>query len=78
VNSNSRAAACGRCASPEAALGKLNSSVEGLLSRDAVERLTSYSLNTVAHETKKSALRRLGELFATPLSMLLLVLATVS
>jgi len=63
---------------PEAALGKLNSSVEGLLSRDAVERLTSYGPNTVAHEAKKSALRRLGELFATPLSMLLLVLATVS
>ena len=63
---------------PEAALGKLNSSVEGLLSRDAVERLASYGPNTVAHEAHKSRLRRLGELFATPLSMLLLVLATVS
>ena len=32
----------------------------------------------MAHEEQKSALRRLAELFVTPLSMLLLVLATVS
>src|SRR4030095_1927954 len=45
---------------------------------EAIDRLLTYGPNTVAHEARKSAARRLLELFFTPLSILLLVLATVS
>jgi len=64
--------------SPEAALASLDTSLEGLLEREAEERLATYGENTVAHEVKKSPVRRLFELFATPLSLLLLSLAIIA
>src|SRR5262249_26777514 len=60
------------------ALEKLGSSPEGLLSREAIDRLSTYGRNTVAHEAPKGPVRRLIELLFTPLSILLLVLASVS
>ncbi len=66
------------CLPPDEALERLGSSTEGLLSRDAIDRFQTYGPNTVAHETHKSGPRRLLELLLTPLSILLLVLATVS
>ncbi|OIQ96212.1 magnesium-transporting ATPase, P-type 1 [mine drainage metagenome] len=62
----------------EEALSRLDASLEGLLDREAEERLEQYGPNAVAHEQKKSAPRQLLEHFATPLSLLLLGLATVS
>ena len=64
--------------SPDLVLEKLHSSSEGLLSREAIDRLATYGRNIVAHEARKSAARRLLELFWTPLSLLLLTLAAVS
>ena len=64
--------------SAEGALTRLESSLEGLLDREAEERLEQYGENAVAHEQHKSAPRQLLEHFATPLSLLLLGLATVS
>ena len=63
---------------PEAALARLASSPEGLLDREADERLQRYGRNEVAHEHRKSPARRLAELFLTPLSVLLLGLAIVN
>jgi len=63
---------------PDQALEKLGSSPEGLLSREALDRLSVYGFNIVVHEAQKSAARRLLELFWTPLSLLLLALAAVS
>ncbi len=51
------------------ALEKLRSSPEGLLAREAIDRLLTYGPNTVAHEARKSAARRLLDLFFTPLSI---------
>ncbi|HTO45901.1 MAG TPA: cation-transporting P-type ATPase, partial [Burkholderiales bacterium] len=64
--------------SPDLVLERLHSSSEGLLSREAIDRLSTYGRNVVAHEAHKSAARRLLELFWTPLSLLLLTLAAVS
>ena len=64
--------------SPEAALARLDTSFDGLLEREAEERLATYGENAVAHEVKKSPVRRLLELFATPLSLLLLSLAIIA
>jgi P-type Mg2+ transporter len=66
------------CLTHDQALAKLRSSPEGLLSREAIDRLLTYGPNTVAHEAHKGPARRLVELLFTPLSILLLVLATVS
>ena len=63
---------------PQAALARLESSAEGLLERESLERLARYGANEVAHERKKHPLRRLLELFASPLPLLLLVLALVA
>jgi P-type Mg2+ transporter len=63
---------------PEAALARLDSSLDGLLEREANERLERFGTNEVAHEQHKSAARRLAELFLTPLSVLLLALAVVN
>ena len=63
---------------PDAAMAHLGTSLAGLPSAEAVARLEQYGLNEVAHEKQKSALRRLAELFATPLSILLLALALVN
>ena len=64
--------------SAEAAMARLGTSLAGLPRAEAVVRLEQYGLNEVAHEKQKSALRRLAELFATPLSILLLALALVN
>ena len=63
---------------PEAALRRLQTSVDGLLDREADERLERYGTNEVAHERPKSPGRRLAELFLTPLSILLFALAVVN
>ena len=63
---------------PEAALARLETSPEGLLEREALERLAVYGENTVAQERSKSPVRRLLELFASPLSLLLLTLAVIA
>jgi len=62
----------------EAALARMESSDEGLLERESLERLERYGPNEVAHEEKKHPLRRLLELFASPLPLLLLLLALVA
>ncbi len=62
----------------DALLQRLGSSAEGLLEREVEERLEEYGPNTVAHEVRKHPALRLLELFATPLSLLLLGLATLS
>ena len=59
-------------------VARLDSSLDGLLDRDADERLEKYGENAVAHEQARSAPRQLLGHFATPLSLLLLGLATVS
>ena len=63
---------------PEAALVWLDSSADGLLPREAEERLAIHGANTVAHEVRRNPLRRLLELFSTPLSLLLLSLAIIN
>ena len=63
---------------PKAALARLDSSIDGLLDREADARLERFGPNEVAHEKPKSPLRRLLELFLTPLSVLLLALAAVN
>ncbi|MEJ0047550.1 MAG: cation-transporting P-type ATPase [Rhodospirillales bacterium] len=62
----------------DAVLAKLETSLDGLLGREAEERLEQFGENSVAHEEHKSALRRLYELFSTPLSLLLLSLAVIA
>ncbi len=64
--------------SPEQTLEKLDSTSEGLLDREAEERLDQYGLNTVTHEHVKSVPERIIEQFKNPLNLLLLTLATVS
>ena len=59
-------------------MAHLGTSPAGLPSAEAEARLEQYGLNEVAHEKQKSALRHLAELFATPLSILLLALALVN
>ena len=63
---------------PDAALVKLDSSSEGLLDREAEERLEQYGANTVTHEHVKSVSERIFEQFRNPLNILLLTLAGVS
>jgi Mg2+-importing ATPase len=58
-------------------MAQLVTSPEGLLEGDAQERLKRYGPNAVAHEAPKSPLRRLLELLATPLSVLLILLAII-
>ncbi len=63
---------------PDAAMAQLGTSLAGLDEATAETRLEEYGQNEVAHEHHKSAVRRLLELFLTPLSVLLLALATVN
>ena len=56
----------------------LESSDEGLLDREAEERLDKFGPNRVATEKRKSPLRQLLERFVTPLNILLLALAVIS
>lgn len=62
----------------EAALARLGASPDGLLKQDAEERLQRHGPNAVAHEERKSHVRRLLELFFAPLSLLLFSLAIVA
>jgi Mg2+-importing ATPase len=59
-------------------LHRLGATDEGLLEREARRRLEEYGPNTVAYEVRKNPALRLLELFVSPLSLLLLVLATLS
>jgi len=59
-------------------LHRLGSTDEGLLEREAKQRLEEYGPNTVAYEVRKNPALRLVELFLTPLSLLLLGLAALS
>ncbi len=61
-----------------ALLAFLGSAEAGLNESEARERLARYGANAVAAEAKKAPLRRLLELFATPLSLLLLTLAILA
>ncbi len=62
-----------------ALLEELGSSLDGLLDREAEERLERHGPNTVAHEARKSALRRLSDHFFTnPINVLLTGLAAIS
>jgi Mg2+-importing ATPase len=64
--------------SAEAALARLDTSDEGLLDREAAERLETYGANEVVHEERKNlALDLLGR-FQSPLNLLLLALAGIS
>jgi Mg2+-importing ATPase len=62
----------------ETALRQLLSSSEGLLDREAEERLQQTGPNTIAHEIHKNAWRKLLERFENPLNLLLLALAVIS
>jgi len=62
----------------DAVLAYLGTSADGLTDGEAEDRLARYGANAVAREIKKSPLRRLLELFATPLSLLLLSLAILA
>lgn len=62
----------------DAVLTYLDTSQDGLPKREAAARLARYGANAVALETPKGPLRRLLELFATPLSLLLLTLAILA
>jgi len=64
--------------SPDEALADLGSSWLGLAPAEAEARLAQHGLNEVAHEKPKRAVRRLLELFLTPLSMLLLALSFIN
>src|SRR5664279_5223946 len=63
---------------PAAVLLRLDSSLDGLVENEAEARLERYGPNEVAHEHRKGPVRRLLELFLTPLSVLLLGLAAVN
>ncbi len=63
---------------PDEALAYVDSSFDGLLDRDADERLEKFGLNAVAQETHKHPLKALADAFIAPLPLLLLVLAAVN
>ena len=63
---------------PEEALKKLHSSLDGLSSTEAKERLEKNGLNEVATKKHNTKLHFFIESFFTPFTMVLLLLATVS
>ncbi len=63
---------------PDAAMARLGTSLAGLTPAEAAARLARHGRNEIARARPKGAWRRLGELFAAPLSVLLLILAIVS
>jgi len=63
---------------PEHALARLDTSEQGLLDREAEERLEQFGANTVSHEKDKSAFAKILEQFKNPLNILLSLLAAVS
>jgi Mg2+-importing ATPase len=62
----------------DAVLAALGSSREGLLDRDALERLQQHGPNLVVQETRRGFALELFDRVRTPLNLLLLVLAGVS
>ncbi len=60
------------------ALRRLDSSQEGLLDREAEERLERMGPNTVAQEAHVGPLRQLATYFKNPLNLLLIALAALS
>ena len=60
------------------ALRRLDSSVEGLLDREAEDRLLAYGANTIVQEQHKSPLRQILSHFKNPLNILLLTLSVLS
>jgi Mg2+-importing ATPase len=64
--------------SPDQVLTHLASSADGLLDREAGERLKQSGLNEITHQAEKHPLLRFAEVLFTPLSVLLLVLAGVN
>ncbi len=62
----------------EIALRRLDSSSEGLLDREAEERLLSYGPNTIVQEKHVGPLRQLFSYFKNPLNVLLIALAAIS
>jgi Mg2+-importing ATPase len=63
---------------PDEVLARLGSSPDGLLDREAFERLAQFGVNEVTHESRKHPLLRFLQVLLTPLSVLLLVLAAVN
>jgi len=62
----------------EELFSRLATSPDGLLDREAEERLIELGANSVAHEIKKNPLRELLDLFLMPLPLLLLGLAATA
>jgi Mg2+-importing ATPase len=62
----------------EVALRRLESSNQGLLDREAEERLLVYGPNAIVHEKQKSPLRQLLSYFKNPLNILLITLSGLS
>lgn len=63
---------------PELALRRLDSSLEGLLDREAEERLERVGPNAVAQEAQVGPWRQLLTYFKNPLNLLLIALAALS
>ena len=63
---------------PEETLARLGTSFDGLLDRDADERLELYGANAVSQETRRHPLRHFLDVLVAPLPMLLLVLAALN
>lgn len=63
---------------PEIALRRLDTSADGLLDRDAEDRLLIYGPNTISHEKQKGPFKRLVPHFKNPLNILLLALSGLS
>ncbi|EAA4401758.1 magnesium-translocating P-type ATPase [Salmonella enterica subsp. enterica] len=64
--------------SPDHTLARLNSSRQGLTTKDALERLDAYGRNEVAHEQVPPALIQLLQAFNNPFIYVLMALAAVS
>ncbi|WP_254891917.1 P-type ATPase, partial [Salmonella enterica] len=64
--------------SPDHTLARLNSSRQGLTTKDALERLDAYGRNEVAHEQAPPALIQLLQAFNNPFIYVLMALAAVS
>ncbi|MDE3106491.1 MAG: hypothetical protein KGK08_15070, partial [Acidobacteriota bacterium] len=65
-------------ADPEIALRRLRSSADGLLDREAAERLEESGPNTIAHEHQPSVPAQLLHHFWNPLNILLVTLSGLS
>ncbi|HUL55967.1 MAG TPA: HAD-IC family P-type ATPase, partial [Usitatibacter sp.] len=63
---------------PEDCLARLGTSFDGLLDRDADERLELYGANAVSQEKRRHPLRHFLDVLVAPLPMLLLVLAALN